>query len=93
MIIEWVLAVRCKHGVAEEANDGEAHLEFKVGVTGWEEGDRSSWRTALLGLTDIVLRTTLRHGGDLIFIPGDMWPEFTSKFGMVVVHSKRRSAT
>ena len=31
--IEQVLAVRWKHGVAE-TNDEEAHLEFKVGVTG-----------------------------------------------------------
>ena len=32
--IERVLAFRWKHGVAKETNDGEAHLEFKVGVTG-----------------------------------------------------------
>ena len=51
--IERVLAVQWKHGVAEETKDGEAHLEFKVGVTGWEEGERSSRRTASLDLTDI----------------------------------------
>ena len=77
-----VRTVRWKHGVAEETKDGEAHLEFKVGVTGWEEGERSSRRTALLDLTDIGLRSALRCKGDLIFIPGDMWPEFTPKFGM-----------
>ena len=82
MFIERVLAVRWKHGVAEETKDGEAHLEFKVGVTGWEEGERSSRRAALLDLTDIGLRSALRYKGDLIFIPGDMWPEFTPKFGM-----------
>ena len=80
--IERVLAVRWKHGVAEETNDGEAHLEFKVGVTGWEEDERNSRRTALLGLTDPGLRSALRSKGDLIFIPGNMWREFTPKFGM-----------
>jgi len=80
--IERVLAVRWKQGVAEETTDGEAHLEFKVEVTGWEEGERSNRRAALLDMTDIGLRSALRHRGDLIFIPGDMWPEFTPKFGM-----------
>ena len=75
--IERVLAVRWKHGVTEETNDGETHLEYKVGVTGWEEGDRNSRKTALFGLPDLGLSSALRSKGDLIFIPGNMWREFT----------------
>ena len=75
--IERVLTVPWKRGVIQETDDGEAHLKFKVGATGWEEGDQRSRRAALLNLTELGLSSALRRKGGLIFIPGYMRPEFT----------------